>query len=480
MTLFHRQSASRRGETRSRGGEEEAADEYVAALRAKKPCDETFVSKFTIISRHRYYNDTLLPMNFTDYHAHVYGTGYKVLYPKLDGLMSIAAIQEQVKSQKLKVKSQNWVLLRGWDQNLWEEKIFPSRKNIDEVVSDIPVVLIRIDGHALWCNSKAFELAGITRETQNPLGGEILHDANGEPLGILLDEAMKLVYDAMPQDSEETIINILRAGLHEFAKHHVGVHDMGIPAEWWEPYKKLYAAEGDSLIKAYVFLDMTKPSGKALFLEKIRGEVFNDSPHPNLKLVGIKLYLDGALGSRGANLLEDYSDDPGNKGLRLMDDEEALHLMSPAYERGLQIATHAIGDAANSRALDLYERLRIGHISPMSHIAQLRIEHSQIVREEDIKRYTNLDVWAVIQPQFYQSDKAWAVERLGSERMKNAYRWKSFLDAGVKVAASSDSPIEDADPQEGIRCFTRRDDAEAISAEAAASLYSISAQELCR
>ena len=454
----------------------------VLAPYEQKTCDETFVQKFTITSSHRNYNDTLLPMNFTDHHAHVYGTGYKVLFPKLDGLTSVAAIQEVMReqSQKSKVKSQNWILLRGWDQNLWETKIFPSRKDIDEVISDVPVALIRIDGHALWCNSKASELAGITRGTPNPLGGEILHDAGGEPTGILLDEAMKLVYDAMPQDSEETIINILRAGLHEFAKHHVGVHDMGIPAEWWEPYKKLYAAEGDSLIKAYVFLDMTKPSGKALFLEKIKDEVFDDSPHPNLKLVGIKLYLDGALGSRGAHLFEGYSDAPGNKGLRLMDDDEALHLMSLAYECGLQIATHAIGDAANSRALDLYGRLRAKGKRLRDNNSQLRIEHAQIVREEDITRYKELDVWAVIQPQFYESDKSWAVERLGIERMKNAYRWKSLVDAGVKVAASSDSPIEDADPQEGIRCFTRRDDAEAISAVVAASLYSTSAQELCR
>jgi hypothetical protein len=254
---------------------------------------------------------------------------------------------------------------------------------------------------------------------------------------------------------------------------------MGIPAEWWEPYKKLYAEEGDWLPKAYVFLDMTKPTGKDLFLQKMKGGEFNDSPHPNLKLVGIKLYLDGALGSRGAHLFEEYSDDPGNFGLKLMDDEEALHLMSLAYERGLQIATHAIGDAANSRALDLYSKLRT-HSSPVTRQSLLRIEHAQIVREEDIKRFKELDVWAIIQPQFYQSDKEWAVKRLGKERMKNAYRWKSLIDVGVKVAASSDSPIEDADPQVGIQCFTNRKDGEAITAAAATLLYSTIAQELCR
>lgn len=410
-------------------------------------------------------------MNFIDYHAHVYGTGYKVLFPKLDGLESISAIQEIVRSQKSKGKSQNWILLRGWDQNLWEEKIFPCAKDIDDVMSDVPVALIRIDGHALWCNTKALEAGGITRDTPNPLGGEILHAANGEPTGILLDEAMKLVYDVMPPDTEDVIITILRAGLHEFAKYHIGVHDMGIPAEWWEPYKKLYAEEGDSLPKAYVFLDMTKPTGKDLFLQKMKSGEFNDSSHPNLKLVGIKLYLDGALGSRGAHLFEEYSDDPGNFGLKLMDDEEALHLMSLAYQRGLQIATHAIGDAANSRALDLYAKLR-ANSSSIAHHSVLRIEHAQIVREEDIKRFKELDVWAIIQPQFYESDKEWAVKRLGKERMKNAYRWKSLIDAGVKVAASSDSPIEDADANIGIRIFQERKD-EGISEAEAKSLYSV-------
>jgi predicted amidohydrolase YtcJ len=219
---------------------------------------------------------------------------------------------------------------------------------------------------------------------------------------------------------------------------------------------------------------MTKETGRTLFLEKVKSGTFDDSPHPNLKLIGIKLYLDGALGSRGANLFEDYSDDKGNRGIRLMEDDEALMLMNLAAERGLQIAVHAIGDAANARALDLFAKVR-EHLhqnpSPETRTPIFRIEHAQIVSEQDIQRFKELGVWAIVQPQFYGSDKDWAIERLGTERMRNAYRWRSLIESGVNVAASSDSPIEEADPNLGIiELLTRK--GEGVSGSTAYSLYS--------
>ncbi len=408
--------------------------------------------------------------SFVDYHAHVYGTGYKVLHPKLDGAKSIEEVLE-ILSGGLKVRTTGvWLLARGWDQNKWEQKIFPTRELLDVLSEDIPIALIRIDGHAIWCNSKALEIAGINRNTKSPSGGEVLLSASGEPTGILLDDAMQLIYDAMPKDDEAQISQTLRAGLKEFARYHIGVHDMGIPAEWWEPYKKIYEVEGDSLIRAEVFLDMSKPSGKKLFLEKFKSKKFDDSPHPNLKLVGIKLYLDGALGSRGAQLFEAYADDPANYGLSLMPDDEALELMKLAASAGLTIAIHAIGDKANHRALNLFEKVP----NPKSGVRNRRIEHAQIIREEDLKRFAELDVIAVIQPQFFPSDRRWAVERLGEDRMKNAYRWKSLLEAGIDVLGSSDSPVEDANPLDAIELLQTRDginDGEAISEEQAIGLY---------
>ena len=276
--------------------------------------------------------------SYVDYHAHVYGTGYKMLHPKLDGAGSIEEVLKFL-TGGLRVRSTSeWLIARGWDQNKWKEKKFPTREHLDALSTEIPIALIRIDGHAMRCNSKALEVAGITKSTVSPFGGEILKTTTGEHTGILLDEAMQLIYNAVPVEDEATITNTLRAGLQEFAKHHIGVHDMGIPAEWWEPYKKLYANEGDSLIHADVFLDMSKASGKKLFLEKIKGGTFNDSPYPNLKLVGIKIYLDGALGSRGAQLFEEYSDDPENFGISLIEDSEALELMQIAAANDIVIA----------------------------------------------------------------------------------------------------------------------------------------------
>ncbi|HET9136362.1 MAG TPA: amidohydrolase [Candidatus Kapabacteria bacterium] len=407
-------------------------------------------------------------ISYIDHHAHIYGTGYKVLHPKLDTASSIDEVLNILKPQ-LQQSNVSWITARGWDQNKWAEKQFPTREHLNSLSSDIAIVLIRIDGHALWCNSKALALSGIDRNTPIPSGGDILKSASGEPTGIVLDDAMALVYDAMPIEDEVSITNTLRAGLTEFAKHHIGVHDMGIPAEWWESFKQLYKAKGDSLINSYVFLDMTKPTGKKLFLEKIKQEKFDDSTHPNLKLVGIKLYLDGALGSRGAHLFEPYSDDPGNTGLRLMDDTEALELMSLAASRGLQIAIHAIGDAANARALDL-----IAQTPNPKPQTQFRIEHAQIIRDEDLNRYKDLNVTAVIQPQFFASDRHWAIDRLGADRMKMAYRWRSLFDAGIKVAASSDSPVEDADAAIGIKLLQTRDgvnDGECVTKEIAEKWY---------
>ncbi|MBS1903988.1 MAG: amidohydrolase [Bacteroidetes bacterium] len=410
--------------------------------------------------------------SYIDYHAHVWGTGYKVLHPRLDDARSVADVFDILRPSLLNHHG-GFLTARGWDQNKWGQSHFPTREDLDALSTDIPIALTRVDGHAMWCNSNALEVAGITRSTTIPPGGDILKTSSGEPTGILLDDAMGLVHRAMPPDDDSSITRTLRAGLDEFAKHHIGVHDMGIPAEWWEPYKKLYASDGDSLINADVFLDMSKQTGRALFLQKLREERFDDSPHPKLRLVGIKLYLDGALGSRGAELFEDYSDDPGNRGLSLTSDEEALELMTLAAGAGLGIAIHAIGDKANARALDLFAKTP-HPLHPIPNTLPRRIEHTQIVREQDLPRFRELGVAAVIQPQFFASDRHWAIKRLGPERMKNAYRWKSLVDAGATVLASSDSPVEEANANIGIELLQTRDgveDGEAVTREEAEKMY---------
>lgn len=397
--------------------------------------------------------------------------GERITKSRLEATTSKEEIYEILR----KIEGDGWIVSRGWDQNKWPAKRFPTRHDLDSHVARIrPIVLTRIDGHALWCNTKALELAGITKTTEAPLGGAIELGEDGEPTGILLDEAMKLVERLIPKDDEAAMKRTLRAGLDYFVKKgHVAVHDMGISSEMWQAYKALYAEAGAELPYAYVFLDMTKPTGHDLFLRRAKDAQFDDSPHSRLKLVGIKLYLDGALGSRGAHLFGDYSDDPGNRGLALMEDDEVIRLMQLAAAKRLQVAVHAIGDAANSRGLDLFERAGIANSG-----AILRIEHAQIIRDEDVPRFAKLGVYALVQPAFYASDHVWAAERLG-ERMRTAYRWRSLMDAGVKLVASSDAPIEEPDPIEGVRLMTQDRRGEAISLEEALHAYCIASRELC-
>ncbi len=446
---------------------------------------------------------------FVDAHAHVYGMGERLTKVRLEGMMSKREVLEKLRGIATGLSTPQpppptevgergedgglgrWIISRGWDHTSWSDNAdstFPSKADLDEHVSTTqPVALTRVDGHALWCNSRALDLAGITRDTPAPLGGAILHDENGEPTGILLDEAMKLVESKIPQPTIDDLVVTLRVGLRYFMKRgHVAVHEMGVSAELWEAYVKLYEREGDSLPRAYVFLDMTKETGKKFFVDNY------STPQPppptggggvgkgggRLTMTGIKLYLDGALGSRGAQMFEDYSDDPGNNGLALMEDEEVVELMQMAAKYKLQIAVHAIGDKANARALDLFERAGV-----VGGGATLRIEHAQIVRDDDVSRFAELGVYALVQPAFFASDRRWAADRLGASRMRSAYRWKSFVDAGVKFVASSDAPIEEPDPIAGIALLMNRDgvdDGEAIALGEAVRSYAQTACELTK
>lgn len=412
---------------------------------------------------------------FVDAHAHVFGTGERVLRPRLEGARSLSDALELVRAAARKSDAP-WVVLRGWDHNKWGMTEFPTKAELDALDIQKPIALTRVDGHATWCNSEALRQAGVTSSTIAPHGGEILKDSKGEPTGILLDEAMKLVESRIPSRSIAEIKDTLRAGLKEFARFgNTAVHDMGISYDMWRAYEQLYREEGDQLPRALVFMDMNQPGGRDLWKAVLNEEV-KRKPHERLRLVGIKIYLDGALGSRGAELFEDYSDAPGNRGIALSEDAEVLELTGLAADRRMQIAVHAIGDKANARALDLFETSRANVRGGIC-----RIEHAQIVRGKDLQRYYELGVWAIIQPAFFASDRHWAVQRLGEKRMLDAYRWRSFVERGIKVAASSDSPVELADTPAGIRLLVDRDgvgDFEALDESAAIELYTLAAAKL--
>jgi predicted amidohydrolase YtcJ len=409
-----------------------------------------------------------------DAHCHPLGVGERLLKPRLEGTRSKEDVYDILRPL---IGKSPWIVSRGWDQNTWSDTSLPTCGDLDQnVSSEIPIALTRIDGHATWCNSKALQIARITSSTSDPIGGAILHDGSGEPTGILLDDAMKLVEVFIPAATQQDIERTLSAGLHEYLKHGVcAVHEMGVSAEVWNAYRSLYEREHQSLPHAYVFLDMTKPTGRDLFEKEV--ESLSSGLPARMHFAGIKLYLDGALGSRGANLFEDYSDDPGNRGLALMEDEEVIRLMQLATKHSLQIAAHAIGDRACTRALDLFQRAGLNGGN-----ATLRIEHAQIMRDEDVKRMSSLGAYALVQPAFYASDRHWAVQRLGTDRMKTAYRWRSLIAAGVRFVGSSDAPIESSSAIHGIQLLTSRDrvnDGEALTKDESLAAYTTSAYALC-
>jgi predicted amidohydrolase YtcJ len=413
---------------------------------------------------------------FVDAHVHIYGTGERNLRPRLEGLTSQEAIKEKLRSMIGQARENDWIIVRGWDQQLWQEQLMPSAADLDDLGDTNPIALTRIDGHALWCNNKALEIAGITRGTHDPHGGSISRDEHGDPTGILLDEAMKFVELLLPSEDEDERERMLLAGLSAFAEHgHSAIHDMGVSAEVWDAFQSLYKKSGDALPHAWVFLDMHKHSARVRFLELAHAGRMPHTTHPHLHFAGVKIYLDGALGSRGAQMLEDYSDDAGNRGLQLSDDHETIELMKLAANFGLQIAVHAIGDAANARALHLFEQSGAGHNG-----ATLRIEHAQIVRHSDLKRFEHLGVHAVVQPAFFESDRAWAPDRIG-ERMADAYRWASFARHGVNLVGSSDSPIESCDALHGMDLFARRcgvHDSEQLSVPDAMNAYMVNVHQI--
>ncbi len=353
-----------------------------------------------------------------------------------------------------------WILGRGWNEENWDDRNF-DRHLLDKYFPNIPVYFIRIDGHAAWCNSKALEIAKISRNSKNPDGGEILKDSWGNPSGILIDMALEMINLVVPNPSDVEIEQyILKAielclgvGLTE-------VHDMDVHIGWLPVFEKLAKEKRLGIdIKSYI----------RAFDEKYLEQNIHPNRINNWYLAGLKFYADGALGSRGAALLEDYSDKKGHKGIVLMGQDELLKKAIAGLNHGFEIATHAIGDRANRMVLDVYQAIRKDKFT-----GKLRIEHAQIVHPNDLNRFAENNIEVTIQPMFAISDKNMAAQRLG-ERLRYSYPWKSLLETGANVFGSSDSPIESHDPLSGINALVNSgvpwQEGEHLSWEDAVSLY---------
>ena len=405
---------------------------------------------------------------FVDAHAHVLGYGRRRTRVDLTGARSLEEATERVRGYVATRREQakdSWVRGRGWDQNDWPKKVFPTREDLDRVTSDLPIVLTRVDGHAYWVNTRALGLAGITRESKDPPGGRIVRDAHGQPTGLLVDNAMDLVASVIPRETDSENRDAIAKAAELLARAGLtGVHDMGMSAREADIYREM--AQHDSLcIRIYGALladdpDLARVIAKGPDMDWIEGA---------FRLGMVKFFMDGALGSRGAALLAPYSDDPGNTGLLRLGADSLQTVMRSVLEAGFQCAVHAIGDRGNRLALEAWERERsryggravpeappsaIGKVP--ARIPPFRLEHAQVLHLEDLHRLHVLGVLASMQPTHCTSDMPWAPERLGTERLRGAYAWRSIVDTGVVLAAGSDFPVEDPEPVLGLYAAVTR------------------------
>lgn len=379
---------------------------------------------------------------FNDSHAHLMGLGASLATVDLVGTPSPDAILALVQASHEDLPEGAWLRGRGWDQNDWAVQEYPTAQMLDAITSERPIVLRRIDGHASWVNSAALAAAGISRATPDPAGGEIVRDAEGIPTGILIDNAGLLVGDIIPVTSAAELERRLDLAInHCWANGVTGIHDAGIKWETAQLYERR-AAAGDLNFRIYgMYAD------EAATLEKgfARGPFV--SADSLLTIRAVKVYGDGAMGSRGALLLADYADRPGHRGLPVTSAADMKSLFSRAAAAGFQVCTHAIGDGGNQLVLDLYEN-ELKNFADRD--LRWRIEHAQILAPADIPRFAELGVIAAMQPTHCTSDMDWVGTRLGEERLAGAYAWRSLIDSGAKICFGTDFPVERVNPLHGL------------------------------
>ncbi len=393
---------------------------------------------------------TIIP-GLIDAHAHLYGLALSLSQAQLRDTASKEEIIQKLREQETHLSDGDWLLGRGWDQNDWEVKEFPSRADLDSAFPERPVWLRRIDGHAGWANSAALAMADqdLTGDWQ-PVGGFIHRDADGQPSGVLVDGAMELVEKAVPEISPELLRASLGLALEQMVSLGLtGMHEMGISQPVLELYRQ-FIAEGRFPTRVYAFTD-----GAGETLDWLCANGAYDDPSGRLFMRAVKLYIDGAMGSRGAALLADYSDDSGNSGLLFMPPAELEAKMDKAMACGFQVGVHAIGDRGNRVTLDAYESVQKKYPdNPGRH----RIEHAQTLTAEDIPRFAQLGIIAAMQPTHATSDMYWVEDRLGPDRVVYAYAWRSLLESGARLALGSDFPVEQVNPMLGIYAAVTRQD----------------------
>jgi len=397
---------------------------------------------------------TMYP-GFVDAHGHVMSLGASLSRLDLSGARSSKQLVKRVQAWAA-AHPGGWILGRGWDQNDWKKKRFPTRARLDKVTPNRPVALRRIDGHAMLVNGKALQIAGITKDTPDPQGGRILRDPKtGEATGVLIDKATDLVANSIPPVDQRARRAHADKAVERLLTHGVtSIHDAGTADADLSTFEAM-AQEGALRVRIYAMIDAGAEAGVRMLQWPPRVGLYDH----RLTVRAVKLFADGALGSRGAWLTDDYSDDPGNKGLRLTAPSELMARARLAHEQGYQVAIHAIGDAASRTALNTYEAV-FARVLAKAHAAQPRprLEHAQVVDPDDRMRMAAMKVVASMQPTHATSDMDWAEQRLGPRRVQWAYAWKSMIEHGVPTAFGSDCPVESSAPLLGIHAAVTRQD----------------------
>lgn len=385
------------------------------------------------------YDGVIVP-GFVDSHCHFTGLGWAL--SQLD--VTTAESAEAVAAAVAAAPGEGWVQGRGWDQTKWTPAVFPTHAPLSDAQPDRPVILRRVDGHATWANAEAMRRAGITRDTVDPPGGRIVRDDAGAPTGVFIDAAMPLVEGAMPPpDDAEVGRWVARATAACRAAGLTGVHETGSSAQMIRVYRQRQVP-----LRIHALLDAADPAVAPLVEAGPQAD-------PWVAVRGYKLFADGALGSRGAWLSAPYSDDPSTSGLAILQGAALEEAIAGAAAKGFQIGVHAIGDAAVHAVLDAYAALGASG-------RRWRIEHAQIVQPADVARFAAMGVVAPMQPSHATSDWRWSERRLGAERIRWAYAWRTMVEAGVRVPLGSDFPIEPPDAVGGMYAAVTRQDAEGL------------------
>ena len=398
-------------------------------------------------------SDAFIYPGFIDSHVHLKATGYRELSLNLQGSRSLKEMLTSVQIYANSLPEGEWVVGRGWIEKKWPEARFPTKAELDLISSDKPILLERADGHAVIVNSYALSLANINSSTEDPHGGKINRDENGNPDGVLVDKASLLIENLIPKKSRKQERQAIEAGLEVNARMGwTQVHDAGSPLMDFEILKEIQA-EDRLPIRIQLYVENTKDAQDFL----------NDGPYLDnqhwLTARGIKLVADGAIGSRGAVFFKKY-EDYDTEGLLILKKEETMPTLIKALKKGIQIETHAIGDLGNKVVLDWYEEAfnEINNEERTIARPRWRIEHSQNIRPEDQIRFRDLEVIASMQPSHAIGDLHFAHKRLGYERLNNAYPWRNLLDLGVVIAGGSDAPVEIGDPRIEFKAAVSRKD----------------------